>query len=471
MRLLCFFLSILIYLPVSRAAEKLRITCIGASITAGARTADPSSDAFPAQLQQKLGHQYIISNYGVSGTTMLKKGDKPYQLTTAFESALKSEPDIVLIDLGGNDSKAVNRPFLSELESDSREMISRFAALPSHPRIILLLPVVSFRTDTSGIWDPVIVKAIIPRLQQAAWKERTEVIDMHQLLVNRPELFADGIHPGTEGSHIMAERLYDVIVQKTAPGFDLFRKIDTGKKISSFYGYDCAEFTIDGRNCKVVKPKQAAPGKPWIWRARFWGHEPQTDIALLERGYHVVYCDVIELFGNSEAIGYWNRFYALLQKAGLAKKAVMEGMSRGAVYALNWAAENPGKVAAVYIDNPVLDLKSWPAGKGKFKAWPKEYALFRTDYNLQTEEEVDHFHGSPIDKIRQLVKGKFPILILCADADEAVAPEENTLPFAEKMKAAGADVTVLHKPGFKHHPHSLPNPEPIVNFILNHNRH
>ena len=469
MRLLYFFLSILIYLPAS--AGKTRITCVGASITAGAKTADPSKDAFPAQLQQKLGPQYAVSNYGVSGTTMLRKGDKPYQLTTAFESALKSAPDIVLIDLGGNDSKAINRPLLSELETDCREMISRFAALPSRPRIILLLPLVSFRTDTSGIWDPAIVKQVIPRLQQAAYAEKTEVIDMHQLLVNRPELFADGIHPGTEGSAVMAERLYDVIIQKNEPGFDLFREISADKKLSSFQGYDCAEFLLDGRNCRVVKPKRTAPGKPWIWRARFWGHEPQTDIALLERGYHLVYCDVIELFGNPEAIRYWNRFYALLQNAGLAKKTVLEGMSRGAVYALNWAAENAGKIAAVYIDNPVLDLKSWPAGKGKYKVWPKEYALFKTDYNLQTEEAVDNFNGSPIDKIPQLVKGKFPVLILCADADEAVAPEENSLPFAEKMKAAGADITMLHKPGFKHHPHSLPNPEPIVNFILKHNRY
>lgn len=28
-------------------------------------------------------------------------------------------------------------------------------------------------------------------------------------------------------------------------------------------------------------------------------------------------------------------------------------------------------------------------------------------------------------------------------------------------------ITIIHKPGFKHHPRSLPNPTPIADFILN----
>ncbi len=60
---------------------------------------------------------------------------------------------------------------------------------------------------------------------------------------------------------------------------------------SSFYSYDRYDFIYDGRACIVVTPKVVAAGKPWIWRARFFGHEPQTDIALLEQGYHLVYSE------------------------------------------------------------------------------------------------------------------------------------------------------------------------------------
>ena len=41
-----------------------------------------------------------------------------------------------------------------------------------------------------------------------------------------------------------------------------------------------AMFT-DGGN-RIVAPKKAADGKPWVWRARFWRHEPQFDLAMLE---------------------------------------------------------------------------------------------------------------------------------------------------------------------------------------------
>ena len=71
---------------------------------------------------------------------------------------------------------------------------------------------------------------------------------------------------------------------------------------SEWHGYVQYTFQYDGRTCYVVPPKTPAPGNPWIWRARFWGHEPQTDLALLEKGFYLVYCDVAGLFGNPEAV-------------------------------------------------------------------------------------------------------------------------------------------------------------------------
>jgi hypothetical protein len=44
--------------------------------------------------------------------------------------------------------------------------------------------------------------------------------------------------------------------------------------------------------------------------------------------------------------------------------------------------------------------------------------------------------------------------------------EENTDPFEKKVLESGGRITVIRKPGIGHHPHSLPNPQPIVDFIL-----
>ncbi len=464
MKIQLTFYLILLLSFYSNAVTK--VTCVGASITWGAFIEDHEHFSFPGQLQTMLGNDYKVSNFGVGGCTMLKNGDSPYVRTIEYQKALISNPDVVFIDLGGNDSKLINRPFLDEISADCQDMIEAFRSLPSHPRVIVMLPVVSFVTDTTGIWDPVIVHHVIPGLQQAAYKKKSEVLDMHQLLVNHPELMPDKIHPDKEGSAIMARRLYEAMVQSRDTRFDITLGMPKPCFISSFSGYSCISFKLDERECKVVQPKWSAKGHPWIWRTRFWGHEPQTDIALLERGFHLVYCDVAELFGNKENMKIDADFYNLLTKAGLSKKSVMEGISRGGVYALNWAAENSKKVSAIYIDNPLLDMKSWPCGLGKLNPAGDELTAFKIDYNITNDEQLHSFQDSPIDKVKQIVEGKYPILILCADADEAALPEENTLPFEAKVKAAGGKITIIHKPGFGHHPHSFPNPKPIVDFIL-----
>jgi lysophospholipase L1-like esterase/pimeloyl-ACP methyl ester carboxylesterase len=464
MRKVSFFLLSLFFC-VQLSNAQVKVACIGASITYGHGIAKRETFSFPGQLQILMGTGYQISNYGVSGTTLLSSGDNPYVKTDQYQQALKSNPDVVFIDLGGNDAKLVNRVHLDEFEGDYRKMIKAFREMPSHPRVILMLPMVSFVKDTTGIWDPVIVNRIAPKIRNVAFETGLEVLDMHQLLIDHPEMVPDLIHPDVHGSALLAMRMYETLQAKKDERFDVFQGLKGFTK-DSFYGYECAGFKLKGRECKVVKPKWAAPGHPYIWRARFWGHEPQADIALLERGFHVVYCDASELLGNPEAIALWDDFYNILAKAGLSKKAALEGMSRGAVYVYNWAAANPAKVACAYVDNPVLDMKTWPGAKENALKYKQEHEQFMKDYGLGTDEDVQNFKGSPVDKIEQIAKGGYPSLILCADADEAVSPETNTLAFEKKIKAAGGVITVVHKPGFKHHPHSMPNPKVIVDFVL-----
>ena len=463
-----FFLLILVSVEfcVAQPGKIIKVAAIGASITYGYGTANRQTKAFPAQLQTMLCNKYEVHNYGVSGSTMLMKGDLPYSKTKEFQQALALNPDVVLIDLGGNDSKLINRVYADDIENNCHFFIESFSKLSSHPRIMILLPIVSFVKDSSGIYDPVIVDTIIPHLQQAAFADNVEVVNMHPLLINHPELMPDKIHPNAQGAFIMARKLYQVIAHQTDSSFNIYSSLPTPNKISSFYGYRCIDFTVDNHSCKVVQPKAAAVGHPWIWRARFWGHEPQTDIALLEQGFHLVYCDVAELLGNKACIDIWNHFYSILHNAGLSEKAVMEGMSRGGVYVFNWAVVNSNKIASVYADNPLLNIRSWALKMDSVNADDDMLKAFKKDYNIQSREQILNFKNNSVDEVKKIVKGHYPILIVCADADEAVSPAENTLLFEQRIKQHGGNITVIHKPGFKHHPHSLPNPEPIVDFIL-----
>ncbi|MFU1855707.1 hypothetical protein ACK8HY_01690 [Sphingobacterium sp. NGMCC 1.201703] len=111
-----------------------------------------------------------------------------------------------------------------------------------------------------------------------------------------------------------------------ASDFNLAQNMKLGGSNLDFHGFEGYSFSFHGREAKIIRPKVTAVGHPWVWRSRFWGHEPQVDIGLLEHGYHVVYCDVAELFGNEEALTIWDGFYRKLQDGGLNKKSAMEGM-------------------------------------------------------------------------------------------------------------------------------------------------
>jgi len=132
---------------------------------------------------------------------------------------------------------------------------------------------------------------------------------------------------------------------------------------SKFPNHKIEEFIFQGHKAKVAFPIQPNKERNWIWRARFWGHQPQLDQALLDQGFHLVHVDVTNLFGNQEAVALWNDFHThFKEKYNLNNKVVLEGMSRGGLIIYNWASQNTEKVACIYGDAPVCDIKSWPAG-------------------------------------------------------------------------------------------------------------
>ena len=56
--------------------------------------------------QQEVAlESFQVENYGQSWRCMIKTGDMPYTEREAYTTALNSQPDIVIIQLGTNDSK------------------------------------------------------------------------------------------------------------------------------------------------------------------------------------------------------------------------------------------------------------------------------------------------------------------------------------------------------------------------------
>ena len=239
-------------------------------------------------------------------------------------------------------------------------------------------------------------------------------------------------------------------------------------KSSDWNGYQRFDFVFKQRKCIVVQPQKAANGKPWIWRARFFGHQPQADLELLKHGFHLAYCDVANLFGNAAAVGHWNDFYDYLTgEHQFSRKVALEGMSRGGLIIYNWAYHNAEKVSCIYGDAPVCDIKSWPGGKGVGKGHLGTWKNCLKAYGL-TEAEALQFKGNPIDHLKPLAEKKVPLLHIVGAADTVVPVAENTTIVEQRFKRLGGKIQVISKPGIGHHPHSLKDPTKIVEFVLKH---
>ena len=189
---------------------------------------------------------------------------------------------------------------------------------------------------------------------------------------------------------------------------------------------DGIKHTVESqRRCIAVVPKAAAPGNPWSWRGCYWDHQPQSEIELLKRGFCIAY---IESGATLRPGRQWDAWYAFLtEKHGLSRKPAFVGMSRGGEYAYTWSTANPDKVSCLYVDNPGLSR----------------------DASMRL---VDLAHSD------------VPVLQICGGLDPLLG--KNALAIEAIYQQYGGRISMMIKEGAGHHPHSLREPKPIVDFIV-----
>lgn len=225
--LLLSLIAAIAYPQQPQPSAPVRIACIGNSITEGYGLTDPAHEAYPARMQQLLGAGYQVTNYGISGHTLLRGTDASYIDETtrhSFRQALASQPDIVTIKLGTNDSKARYDSLLHvDFIRDFHSLIDSLEALPSRPYIYLCLPIPSTGINYS-IRDSVTVHEVIPRIRAVAQERHLPIIDLYQLMFPFPELLPDMVHPNAAGAMIIAQEIARRIELDRAKG--VMRKTD-----------------------------------------------------------------------------------------------------------------------------------------------------------------------------------------------------------------------------------------------------
>ena len=217
------------------------------------------------------------------------------------------------------------------------------------------------------------------------------------------------------------------------------------------------KYQFNGYEATVIVPDN--PNGKWIWKTEFFYAFDASERALLDRGYTRVYYCISDKYGSVEAIRLMHNFHLdVIKRFNLNKKANLLGMSRGGLYAFNYALFYPEYVEKVYLDAPVLDLKTWPPKDST------EYYQFLREYCL-SDATYEIFRASPVDRIEEYFSHKIPTLLVAGCADEAVPFDKNGKLLIDYCEKNDIDLTYYLKPECKHHPHSLEDVKPIIDFF------
>ena len=191
---------------------KIKVACVGDSITYGHGVAMWPQNHYPAQLQQILGDKYCVFNFGVSGSTAQSDGDKPYVETKSYTESIAFDADIVVIMLGTNDAKPQNWKDLSTFLSKYKALIDSYKQNNNDVKIYVCSPATAFfqkdgQKDGPAAFDiqPNIVKGIAESISEFCSKNGYLYIDMYNNVADKQLFLNDGIHPNKAGAAVIAQ--------------------------------------------------------------------------------------------------------------------------------------------------------------------------------------------------------------------------------------------------------------------------
>lgn len=205
--------------PPSVDKDKIHFACIGDSITWGAGVYfQRSTGTYEAILNNKLGDEYQVLNYGLNGRTLLSNADMPYIKEDFYKISHDYEFANYIIMLGSNDSKPYNWKYAGtsgeNYKNELKDFLNSYINLSSHPNVYVMQPPAVFKINDKEPYDisnEVIKNEIYHLVKEVGDELGITTIDLYTITENHPEYFPDGCHPNKEGNTVIADAIYDAI--------------------------------------------------------------------------------------------------------------------------------------------------------------------------------------------------------------------------------------------------------------------
>lgn len=189
-----------------------RIACVGDSITWGFTIVNRRKYSYPALLQQQLGDEYEVRNFGYNDAAARFDADTPYVKKRVYQESLAWNPDVVLLMLGSNDTKKRNwDPVI--FRRDYKRIVESYLKLPSEPRVIPIAPIRIFQPmhiPVLGLYTETMENGVRPAIQEIAAEMGLELVDLVNLFTDSKYMI-DGVHPQREGARMLEEAIFNGI--------------------------------------------------------------------------------------------------------------------------------------------------------------------------------------------------------------------------------------------------------------------
>jgi len=191
--------GLLFWLSAAQAAQPIRILAFGASVIAGYGL--DAADSLPVQLEAALrahGVDATVINGGVSGDTSAGG-------LARLDWALVDNPDLVIVDFGGNDALRAIDPKATEANLDA--IVTRLKAEKRGVLIAGMLAPPNLGKDYTADFNAVF-PAVAARHDVTLYPFLLDGVATDSALNQ-----ADGIHPNAAGVKVIVERMLPYVLQ------------------------------------------------------------------------------------------------------------------------------------------------------------------------------------------------------------------------------------------------------------------
>ncbi len=211
--------------------EKIKVACIGDSITQGYGSDIFDEDSYPAQLQLMLGDGYEVTNFGLGGRAAGKNTPMPYWNEPEYPASLEYQPDIVIIMMGTNDACTAYQGTIGTYKQDMTDLVKSYMQLESNPEVYIAT---APKCGDEQVRADNVENIIIPAQLEIAEELGLEVIHMYEASCEFYDCFPDKLHPNNTGYALMAQLFYTEIFDGTL--YDFTVKAYQGNRVQVYRG-------------------------------------------------------------------------------------------------------------------------------------------------------------------------------------------------------------------------------------------